>query len=206
MEAEDIIEMLLTEQLRHNFRYTHWIAQLSSLKFEIKLRKVRTLMDSIAEEAAEMKNSIKFEDAQIHDSVEASSSSSSSSSSSLVADTGKLKMPFATPPNPPNIWHGRYWETTLAGTVYDDPLIREHFQIRAWVTVSQDHSEREILSDLLDSMREFDAEWRKESTRDRSEEGNESLLEIPEMSNTEMALKVHKILVGRRFLIVMDDI
>ncbi|XP_047971355.1 putative late blight resistance protein homolog R1B-16 [Salvia hispanica] len=101
---------------------------------------------------------------------------------------------------------GGIGKTTLARTIYDDPLIREHFQIRAWVTVSQDHSERAILSDLLDSMKEFDAEWRKESTRDRSEEGNESLLEIPEMSNTEMALKVHKILVGRRFLIVMDDI
>lgn len=83
MEAEDIIEMLMTEQIRHNLRYTHWIAQLSRFKFEIKLRKVRNLMDSIAQEAAEMKNSIKFKDAQIDDSIEASSSSSS-----LVADAG----------------------------------------------------------------------------------------------------------------------
>lgn len=220
LEAEDVIEMFMTEQIRHNFRYTHWIAQLGRFMFEFKLHKVRNLMDSIAEEAAEMKNIIKFKDAQIHDSVEASSSSSSSS---LVADAGKLKMVVELNEDLlgmntrlcshspqlqtlPVFGMGGIGKTTLARTVYDDPLIREHFQICAWVTVSQNYSERAILSDLLDSMRELDAEWRKETTRDRSEEeGNESLLEIPEMSDTEMALKLHKILVGRRFLIVMDD-
>ncbi|KAL9165908.1 hypothetical protein ABFS82_06G200600 [Erythranthe guttata] len=40
-------------------------------------------------------------------------------------------------------------KTTLARNAYQDPLIIEHFHIRAWVTVSQDYSAQRILSTLL---------------------------------------------------------
>ncbi|KAH6767849.1 hypothetical protein C2S52_018832 [Perilla frutescens var. hirtella] len=83
----------------------------------------------------------------------------------------------------PIVGMGGIGKTTLARTVYDDPLIMRHFQIRAWVKVSQDYSPQEIILHLVHSM---------------------TLLE--KIDTSEMAEKVYKNLQCRRYLIVMDDI
>ncbi|XP_057780132.1 putative late blight resistance protein homolog R1A-10 [Salvia miltiorrhiza] len=72
-------------------------------------------------------------------------------------------------------------KTTLALNVYENSLIKGHFDIRAWATVSQQYSAQEIFSKLLSSI-------------GQSGSGND------------LGLKLHQTLSGRRYLIVLDDI
>ncbi|KAL1546745.1 putative late blight resistance protein R1B-16 [Salvia divinorum] len=85
---------------------------------------------------------------------------------------------------------GGIGKSTLAKYVYDDPVIMEHFDIRAWVTVSQDYSTTSILSQLLASLK-----------GNVNRVGRDSLKVIEAEK-----LEIHKILSGRRYLIVMDDV
>ncbi|XP_057800215.1 putative late blight resistance protein homolog R1A-10 [Salvia miltiorrhiza] len=94
----------------------------------------------------------------------------------------------------PIVGMGGIGKTTLAKCVYDDPLTVQRFDIRVWVTVSQEYNADVVLSALLASMEEFDKD-RSEESKDRSKEEEE----LP-------GAKVHKILKGRRYLLVMDDI
>ncbi|KAL2226780.1 UNVERIFIED_CONTAM: putative late blight resistance protein R1A-10 [Sesamum indicum] len=82
---------------------------------------------------------------------------------------------------------GGIGKTTLARQAYDDSYIVYHFDTRAWVTVSQEYSLRQVLIGLLDS-----AKILTEKMYDKREE--------------ELADCLYKGLVGRRYLIVMDDI
>ncbi|KAL2225520.1 UNVERIFIED_CONTAM: putative late blight resistance protein R1A-10 [Sesamum indicum] len=82
---------------------------------------------------------------------------------------------------------GGIGKTTLARQAYDDSYIVYHFDTRAWVTVSQEYSLRQVLVGLLDS-----AKILTEKMYDKTEE--------------ELADCLYKGLVGRRYLIVMDDI
>ncbi|KAL0356053.1 UNVERIFIED_CONTAM: putative late blight resistance proteinR1B-14 [Sesamum radiatum] len=82
---------------------------------------------------------------------------------------------------------GGIGKTTLARQVYDDSYIVYHIDTRAWVTVSQEYSLRQVLIGLLDS-----AKILTEKMYDKREE--------------ELADCLYKSLVGRRYLIVMDDI
>ncbi|XP_057798992.1 putative late blight resistance protein homolog R1B-8 [Salvia miltiorrhiza] len=83
-------------------------------------------------------------------------------------------------------------KTTLARTVYYDPLLLEHFEIRAWLTLSLDYSplrlRKEILLGLLDSMELLDEHMSGEK-----------------IGEPEMLTKIHQRLMGRRYLVVMDD-
>ncbi|XP_057801503.1 putative late blight resistance protein homolog R1A-4 [Salvia miltiorrhiza] len=194
MEAEDVIELYMMEKIHYNIRYTHWIAELRRIKFIFQLRRIENQMDSIAGEVVEIKNSIiTIKDAELDDSVGTSSSSSQGAEAGkidmvglnedlieikawLCGDSRQLQIL-------PLTGMGGIGKTTLARNAYDDPLIMEHFEIRVWVTITQDYSEERILSNIFDSLKEFNRE-----RDDRS-----------------MAEKVYKILVGRRFLIVMDD-
>lgn len=72
-------------------------------------------------------------------------------------------------------------------SIYHDPVITERFEIRAWVTVSQNYSFGDIFSSLLVSMKEYIGE------------------EISGWSDQEMAEKVYRTLTGRKYLIVIDD-
>ncbi|KAL7139449.1 hypothetical protein ABFS83_09G051600 [Erythranthe nasuta] len=74
-------------------------------------------------------------------------------------------------------------KTTLATNAYHHPLIIEHFDIRAWVTLTQDSSTEKVSSSLVYDM--------KNLVR-RSDESDE--------------VKVFKVLKGRKYLIVLDDI
>ncbi|XP_057780806.1 putative late blight resistance protein homolog R1B-16 [Salvia miltiorrhiza] len=76
---------------------------------------------------------------------------------------------------------GGMGKTTLALNVYENSFIKEHFDIRAWATVSQQYSAKEIFSKLLSGI-------------GQSGSGND------------LGLKLHQTLCGRRYLIVLDDI
>ncbi|KAL8056949.1 hypothetical protein ABFX02_04G151600 [Erythranthe guttata] len=85
----------------------------------------------------------------------------------------------------PIVGMGGIGKTTLAKNAYGHSLIVQHFDIRTWVTISQKYNVTELLLQLLST----------QSSESKSVT-NEQLL----------GQKLHKILWGRRYLIVIDDI
>ncbi|KAG8366409.1 hypothetical protein BUALT_Bualt17G0076700 [Buddleja alternifolia] len=78
-------------------------------------------------------------------------------------------------------------KTALATCFYNDPLTMEHFDIRVWAAASHVFYKRDILLNLLDSMKVLDDEMRKKS---------DAQLEEHITSN----------LKGKRYLIVLDNV
>ncbi|XP_012856178.1 PREDICTED: putative disease resistance RPP13-like protein 3 [Erythranthe guttata] len=87
----------------------------------------------------------------------------------------------------PIVGMGGIGKTTLARNAY--VKFMKHFDIRAWVTVSQNYNVREILIEILLCINKVDSR----ETLSAKNEG-------------ELGVKVHQSLWGRRYLIVMDDI
>ncbi|KAH6769438.1 hypothetical protein C2S51_014774 [Perilla frutescens var. frutescens] len=83
----------------------------------------------------------------------------------------------------PIVGMGGIGKTTLAMNVYNDPLTMQYFDVRVWVTVSQDFSKHKIVSSIMHSM--------KELITNRSRQGDE--------------ITIFQNLKFRRYLIVMDD-
>ncbi|PHT31635.1 hypothetical protein CQW23_27972 [Capsicum baccatum] len=75
-------------------------------------------------------------------------------------------------------------KTTLARKVYDDSSIRSRFDKHAWVTISEEYNERQMLLEISSSI-----------TGCNQEMSNDQLMEV-----------VNRGLKDRRFLIVIDDI
>ncbi|KZV44138.1 hypothetical protein F511_26417 [Dorcoceras hygrometricum] len=84
---------------------------------------------------------------------------------------------------------GGIGKTTLARHIFNNPLIENHFDLRAWVTISQEYSVHEILLGLI------------KDTRVVAGEGEQ----LTGCNVDELGLRLYKILFGRRYLIVMDD-
>lgn len=82
---------------------------------------------------------------------------------------------------------GGIGKTTLAYRIYKDSLVSSHFDLQAWITVSQECNFRGMLLDVLHCVTKITAEMYKEV-------------------EDELADRLRKILMGRRYLIVMDDI
>ncbi|KAH0775859.1 hypothetical protein KY290_007270 [Solanum tuberosum] len=79
---------------------------------------------------------------------------------------------------------GGIGKTTLARNAYDDSYIRSRFDKQAWVTISQEYNERQMLLELVSSI-----------TGSKQETSDDELMEF-----------VYRGLKGKRFLIVIDDI
>ncbi|KAK6791750.1 hypothetical protein RDI58_010831 [Solanum bulbocastanum] len=75
-------------------------------------------------------------------------------------------------------------KTTLVRKVYDDSYIRSRFDKHAWVTISQEYNQRQMLLEVAFSI-----------TGSNQQASDDQLMEI-----------VYRCLKGRRFLIVIDDI
>ncbi|KAK4394341.1 Disease resistance protein RPP13 [Sesamum angolense] len=202
-EAEDVIQDFLSTQIqsRLNSARRSQDFQLQRHQDSVsdvyqKLQKVTKGMDSVvgqvmksAKDSSEGKDLLKHRDF----------SSASSSSGLLVPAAGKdvvvgfeddltaIKHRLCGQNSKlqvvPIFGMGGIGKTTLARNAYYDQLIMEHFQIRAWVKISQDYSIQEIISNLLVSIEPSD-----------ENERNQSLEE-----------KVYKGLKGMRYLIVLDD-
>ncbi|XP_057801573.1 putative late blight resistance protein homolog R1B-23 [Salvia miltiorrhiza] len=87
----------------------------------------------------------------------------------------------------PIVGTGGIGKTTLVKIVYDDVSAIKHFDICGWVTISQDHSVERIVLNLLASMKGISTVRDAES-------------DIP------METLICEYLMGRKYLIVMDDI
>ncbi|KAJ9552075.1 hypothetical protein OSB04_016120 [Centaurea solstitialis] len=81
---------------------------------------------------------------------------------------------------------GGLGKTTLATKLFNDPFIKYHFHIRAWATVSQTYIKRDFLIQILVSI------------------GVQQSLD--QATDAQLREKLHKKLIGRRYLIVIDDI
>ncbi|XP_042052361.1 putative late blight resistance protein homolog R1A-3 [Salvia splendens] len=79
---------------------------------------------------------------------------------------------------------GGIGKTTLARNLFENALVKEHFDIRAWTTISQTYNVRETLREVV-----FQASG--DSSSDLSEEI--------------LGEKLYKFLYGRRYLVIMDD-
>ncbi|XP_057800174.1 putative late blight resistance protein homolog R1A-10 [Salvia miltiorrhiza] len=82
---------------------------------------------------------------------------------------------------------GGIGKTTLAKTVYSKKIIEQRFDVCAWATISQQYNTREILCELV------------------SQATKKSKEQLSEKSEDELGLELYQHLIGRRFLIVMDD-
>ncbi|KAL2553197.1 putative disease resistance protein [Forsythia ovata] len=82
---------------------------------------------------------------------------------------------------------GGIGKTTLARNVYNDSHIVYYFDIRAWITVSQEYNVQELLTSLLNSMTDL---------------GHK----LYEMKIEELKKNLYQKLQCNRYLIVMDDV
>ncbi|KAL7115169.1 hypothetical protein ACP275_04G168400 [Erythranthe tilingii] len=88
----------------------------------------------------------------------------------------------------PIVGMGGIGKTTLARNLYENRLILDCFDIRAWVTISQEYSVKEIFSTLLS--------WQSSQSADELGRENEQ----------QLAQRLYQSLIGRRYLIILDDI
>ncbi|PHT52294.1 hypothetical protein CQW23_06756 [Capsicum baccatum] len=87
----------------------------------------------------------------------------------------------------PIVGMGGIGKTTLANEVYNHESILRRFDVRAWATVSQQHSRKEILLGLLQSTIKMD-------------------VTVNTRGGSELADMLQKSLKRKRYLIVLDDI
>ncbi|KAH0661079.1 hypothetical protein KY290_027050 [Solanum tuberosum] len=76
-------------------------------------------------------------------------------------------------------------KTTLAFKVYNDKSISCHFDLRAWCTVNQEYDEKNLLNKIFNQVNGLDS----------------NLIE-----NIDVADKLRKQLLGKKYLIVLDDV
>ncbi|KAJ9551565.1 hypothetical protein OSB04_015610 [Centaurea solstitialis] len=81
---------------------------------------------------------------------------------------------------------GGQGKTTLATKLFNDPFLKYRFHIRAWATVSQTYIKRDLLIQILVSV--------------GLQQG------LDKASDSQLRETLHKKLMGRRYLIVIDDI
>ncbi|KAL0341512.1 UNVERIFIED_CONTAM: putative late blight resistance proteinR1B-16 [Sesamum calycinum] len=96
---------------------------------------------------------------------------------------------------------GGIGKTTLAKNIYDNSFVMEHFQVRAWVTVSQEYNVREIILRLLHDI--------TVSIGQNMQESRKNLVAfidgMSRMSDYQLGEQLYKSLWGRRHVFGEED-
>lgn len=111
----------------------------------------------------------------------------------------------------PIVGTGGIGKTTLARNVYEDPFVEQHFDVRFWVTVTQEYHIIKILQGLLPKQGQMEELVKKLSEfKRKSEERVKKSTELEEKPEEwepieEFIELVYRSLKHRRYLIVLDD-
>lgn len=183
-EAEDIIESNVLEQIRANGEEE----TISTLLCE-GIQNVLEKVISIEKEAMKLRDMQDIGD--LRPQMKVTAASSTAGRITMVGfdkQLNEVMSALATDESErqiiPIVGMGGIGKTTLATAVYNNPFVVEYFHVRAWVTVSQEYSVRELFIRLLSEI--------------KSSPDNES-------TEDELGLQIHKKLFDRKYLIVLDD-
>ncbi|KAI3463675.1 hypothetical protein Pfo_020338 [Paulownia fortunei] len=189
--AEDIIESNVMNQIREKYEISR--EKISTLLCQ-GVQKVIKKFHAIEKELVKIKDKKGIEDLQPENSTTASSSRLLPSGTNTMVgfDQHLTQIMSALSTHESNrqiipiVGMGGIGKTTLTTNVYNNPFIVEHFHIRAWVTISQEYTVRDLLLGLLHHINITDP--------------NEQ-----ESSDDQLGELLHKQLFERKYLIVMDD-
>ncbi|KAL2515310.1 Disease resistance protein RPM1 [Forsythia ovata] len=209
-KAEDIVESHMTDRiceesashriwqiLTKPFAWArHALAWSGFSTFFHKLEKVIKEIDSIKKRVEKIEDESDFQDQQqFRSTLHVGSSRNAPGGKSVVVgfddDMLEIKTRLISGSSDLQtvalVGMGGIGKTTVAQKVYEDAFIEYHFDIRAWVTVSQNYNLQEILLGLIDCTKKLSNEMHNGSI--------DKLVEL-----------LYKTLKRRRYLIVMDDV
>ncbi|KAH6778565.1 hypothetical protein C2S51_009877 [Perilla frutescens var. frutescens] len=195
-EAEDVIESYIVDAIQLRRRRSTSSSHHEEIRpwneFYHDLQKVIEEMDSIKKTVMEMmrekSSAVEAHQQQQRNIIRSSSVIGKNMSSMtvgfddvLVQLLDKLTGGSSSRQVIPITGMGGIGKTTLARNVFEHALIKDHFDICAWVTISQQYNTKEIICKILPR-----------------ESGN--------LSEEKLGVELHKYLYDRRYLIIMDDI
>ncbi|XP_042033998.1 putative late blight resistance protein homolog R1A-10 [Salvia splendens] len=180
--AEDVIESHIADQIHSGSTI------VADHDFYHNLQKVIEEMDLINKEV----KSIAFEAQTKQKPVAALSASSSNVKENVIVGSNEVFLDVLDKLTGdrlnrqiiPITGMGGIGKTTLAMNLFENALVKDRFDIRAWTTISQTYNVRETLKEVL-----FRASG--DSSTDLSED--------------ELGQKLYQFLFGRRYLVIMDD-
>ncbi|KAL0341522.1 UNVERIFIED_CONTAM: Disease resistance protein RPM1 [Sesamum calycinum] len=196
-EADDIIDFHVVNQLCERSQdKTHHMAALTSFRQDIDkiIKEIDSFKEKLMMQIKEER--VDFQEQQPIVSLSVGSTALPSSDKNrmvgfdepLLQVVDELTRDESNLQVLPIVGMGGIGKTTLAQNVFDHPYIVNRFDIRIWFTISQQYSVQEILQKYF-----FKDKKDKTSSTDQ-------------LGVAELGVRLHKLLCGERYLIIMDDV